>query len=338
MKKAFDYATEQRICGEYKVGANSRELARKYGVCHETVLNILERHGKPRRTISEAKREFDDETEHRICEEYKQGSNIRVLSEKYHVSTTPIRRVLKRHGAPRRPPTEAGRRYYVDHAHFNTVDTPGKAYWLGFIFADGCLQPKARHASAILEVALAMRDRAHLQKILDEHGSNYPIYDNVKREHPASLIRIISDQLVEDLHRHGVSYPREQPRSPDISPELYSHFIRGYWDGDGSIQRWKRGQWVWDIVGQKQFLEVTQSMLVKECSVRRTKITKIERNSNVYKLVYVGNRQVPRIVEWMYSGADSPIWLDRKKNKAGGMFVDINARGVGPNRTRGLKH
>lgn len=303
MKKAFDHITEQRICDEYEGGASSRKLARKHGACHQTILSILERHGKPRRTISEAKRKFDDETERRICEEYKRGSNIRALSEKYHTSATPIRRALKRHEVPRRSPTEAGRKYHVDQAHFNIIDTPNKAYWLGFIFADGCLQPKARHASSILEVVLAMRDRAQFQKMLDELGSNYPIYDNVKVKHPASLIRVISNQLVEDLHRHVAPYPREQPKSPDINPELYSHFIRGYWDGDGSLQRWKSKQWVWSIVGQKPLLEAIQSVLIKECGVHRTKITKVERDSPVDKLVCVGNHQVPCIVKWMYNGA-----------------------------------
>lgn len=271
---------------------------------------------------------FDDATELSICEEYRMGASIRILSRKYLASVGTIFNILEKHKIRRRTLSESHRVYQADHYHFHVIDTFGKEYFLGFIMADGHLGQKNSKGSAELQVRLAALDRGHLWKLLEEVKSNHPIHDH-SGKYPSCSIKIRSNKLVEDLHRHGVHYPHEQVRFPDISPSLSNHFIRGVWDGDGMLFRDKRGIWEWFICGDEPLLVAIQDTLMKECHVGRTKISR-DSKGNTYNLVYHGNLQVPRIIEWMYKGADPSIWLDRKRVKAMEMFADLKARSAGP--------
>lgn len=270
----------------------------------------------------------DDVTELSICEGYKKGASISALSRKYLVSMGTIFNILEQHRIQRRTLSESHRVYQADNYHFHVMDTFGKAYFLGFTIADGHLIQKSGNGSAQLQVRLAVLDRDHLRKLLEEIKSNYPIHDH-SREYPSCSIKIRSDQLVKDLHRHGAHYPHEQTRFPDIKPSLYNHFIRGVWDGDGMLFRDKRGSWEWFICGDEPLLVAIRDVLMKECHVSRTKISK-NPTADICNLVYHGNLQVPRIIEWMYKGADSSMWLDRKRAKAMEMFADLKARSAGP--------
>ena len=258
----------------------------------------------------------DHVVEQKICKEYAGGDSIYDLERKYGVSHTTIWRVLERHRVSRRTLSEAGKRYQVDHHHFNRIDTLRKAYFLGFLAAEAHLRPKDRQGSAQLVVRLALRDEKHLRKLLNEIGSNHPTYIYPGLEHPCCAICIRSDALVEDLHRHGIPYAWGPAEFPQIYPEFYSHFVRGLWDGDGTLTK-SSGDWVWKLCGQLPLLSAVQRILVRECALSKTKISKKANSEAAYVLIYGGNKQVPRIVRWMYRNADPSMWLNRKAERAG---------------------
>jgi len=259
---------------------------------------------------------FNRTTELKICAEYKAGASSGMLSKKYRVHHATILRILERRGVQRRTRVEAGRKYYVDHDYFSEINDPDKAYRLGFIMADGYLKPRSRRRSARLGIVLALRDRAHLSKLLSDMHSNYPIYYLTNRKHPACAVYISSNQLVDDLNRHGVPFARGFARFPStLNPKLYNHFMRGLWDGDGSLVN-NKGQWIWSIVGDLPLLKTVQKILMKYCRVKKTKIMRERCLGRVYKLKYRGNLQVPRILKWLYKGSTPKACLYRKILKA----------------------
>lgn len=82
-------------------------------------------------------------------------------------STTGIRfSTLQRHLQQRglsRSNKQNSRKYQVDHGYFNTIDSEEKAYWLGFLYADGYVSKRAKQK--LVGCALQKSDSPHLDKL-----------------------------------------------------------------------------------------------------------------------------------------------------------------------------
>ena len=119
-----------------------------------------------------------------------------------------------------------------NHNYFESIDSERKSYWLGFLMADGVVSDRAKRGALQLHVHLGTKDRDHLQKFhIDIESKN-------KIANCSSSIRSFhsSDKMCEDLIRHGCT-PRKSLtlKYPTTVPiELTGHFVRGYFDGDGS--------------------------------------------------------------------------------------------------------
>ena len=127
----------------------------------------------------------------------------------------------------------------VDVNFFKSINTPEKAYILGFTYADGCIYDVGRFGYCISE-----NDIEVLQFIKEQmkSTSNIPIIHNTKdsrNRQPQAILRISSVKLVEDLRNYyGVNRNktfREGLIFPNISEDLLVHFLRGLSDGDGNI-------------------------------------------------------------------------------------------------------
>ena len=154
-----------------------------------------------------------------------------------------------------------------DRNFFEKIDTPEKAYWLGFIYADGwvCLTD----VNAELGIELAAIDEPHLHKFKEALGANstkivtaWKTENHVKslgrtiRATETSKIRLYSKNLVEDLISHGVHLRKTyEEKSPDFkySEDINLAIIRGFYDGDGGV----------DINGQVKFTAYRKEFLLK---------------------------------------------------------------------------
>lgn len=134
------------------------------------------------------------------------------------------------------------RKYTVDHNFFNTIDTEEKAYILGFLYADGCNTYDKSKCKYIISIAQLEQDIDILNKILFSLHSNYKLYKIVQSENNKIKykVEIASKRMSLDLIKVGCS-PRKTftITFPDenlyFKKNLYPHFIRGYFDGDGCI-------------------------------------------------------------------------------------------------------
>lgn len=132
--------------------------------------------------------------------------------------------------------------YHCDYDYFKVIDTEEKAYWLGFIFADGwtCLSKSTE--GGCLGIELQESDIGHLRKFNKSINGNYKIdrrtRENFGKEHTTCLIRIYSRDLTDDLILHGVipnkSLVKQFPTT--VPNNLIRHFIRGYFDGNGTVR------------------------------------------------------------------------------------------------------
>eukprot|EP01084_Bolivina_argentea_P135266 238394_1 len=190
------------------------------------------------------------------------------------------------------------------------------AYWLGFLFADGCVHKKA--ASYSVELNLKCIDYSHVEKYKTALASTYQLglYKNL--ESCKAVHYIYDNVLATDLIDLGC-IPRKslQLKWPQNIPEQYTHhFVRGYCDGDGCIHFVKRkGSFSLHIAGSDAFIGDLQ-IYIQQSVLYPSKVKgnkHIRNNSNGFsELSYHGSTSVMTILNWMYKDSVDAIRLDRK--------------------------
>ena len=98
-----------------------------------------------------------------LIKDYELGGTITGISLIYNLSRPTIRKILKTSNVYNRRKIEPNfRKYQCDENYFNIIDCPNKAYWLGFIAADGYIQKNNKR----LTIELHMKDISHLRKFI----------------------------------------------------------------------------------------------------------------------------------------------------------------------------
>lgn len=201
------------------------------------------------------------------------------------------------------------RKYSVNDDFFETIDTEEKAYWLGFIYADGYVTTHKNNNSKILEIGLKLSDKEHLEKFKVSIESNHRIFiknDNVCK------ISIVSKKLYYDLDNLGINEKKSliiKPKLEKIPNHLQHHFIRGIFDGDGGF-----------TIGDKYTTfavnfcgTVDTCRYVLEFFDLHLKINKKNEEVNFGEIRIKGNKQAQAIADQIYK--DSTVYLDRKYNQ-----------------------
>jgi intein/homing endonuclease len=194
---------------------------------------------------------------------------------------------------------ESRRKTKVDDSYFERIDTEHKAYWLGFLMADGYNNQK----DGKIEITLKSSDRQMLDLFNNDIQSDYKISDKKIGAYNACRITVRSRQMSDNLAAHGCIQKKSLIlKFPDIRDDLVPHFIRGYFDGDGSITS-REKSYNFHIVGTKDFLEKCRGYI-------GLSNTKLDHKGESYDLRYGGRKNAETIYEYLYEAAT--IFLERK--------------------------
>lgn len=295
---------ETKIIQLYKNGLSTVKIANMFGLYPSTIHYHLKKCSIKIRSISEANinrvYKLDRNQIQEIIKLYQRGKIKKELSKIFRVSSSVISYHLRVNNIPFRSRVK----YVLNENFFEKIDTEQKAYWLGFIAADGCMFKNKNQY--LLRLALGKKDYNHLVKLNRDIESDKPIYED---KISYSLV-LRSKKIFNDLIKYNIvpnkTFKLKFPRN--VSGNLIKHFIRGYFDGDGGIHWHKKNKTLEvQFLGLKDFLLRIQKILVNEC---RINYVKIFRSRSIYCLKYVGNTQVPRILNYLYKGSN--IYLDRK--------------------------
>lgn len=215
-------------------------------------------------------------------------------------------------------------KYKINENFFEKIDNEKKAYWLGFLYADGCLLEQFKNdklKAMVLELSLCKADESHLVKFLNDIGSDSPIkYKTVvlnEKEYFACRVTICCTKLCRDLISLGCiprkSLSLKYPSSNVVPKEFRNHFIRGYFDGDGCIygNTPKNGVCVkLSIVGTCDMLNGIQHELLNY----KIPVNPImNAKGNAYEIFIYGYDDIIKIFDLFYS--NSSICLERKYEK-----------------------
>jgi len=189
----------------------------------------------------------------------------------------------------------------LDDRYFEKIDTEQKAYWLGFIAADGSVQNKP--GKRLLSICLSEKDVEHLLMFRTHIKSDHSIYHahRITSFGPcrSAQLDLSSAKMVSDLSKCGI-VPRKSLilSPPQIRKSLVRHWIRGYFDGDGSVSA--NGSFC--IVGTDAVVKFIRSNLPVNLCLR--KVGKCTRIDSVRKSSF------PKLYNHLYKG--SSIHLGRK--------------------------
>lgn len=198
-------------------------------------------------------------------------------------------------------------KYSFDRNYFKEINTEEKAYWLGFIAADGCVSAKMNS----IRVDLKSSDAEHLEKLRTSISGNQPIA--VAHRGASCYMDMNSKQMAEDLFQLGVTPNKSLTLDIkfDLIPEeLIHHFIRGYFDGDGSINYYTRPPY-WYDEWELSFISTEKVLLkIQEYLGISRKLFSCGKN---YRFCYKSKKDIEKVLKYMYDGAT--IYLERKYEK-----------------------
>lgn len=131
--------------------------------------------------------------------------------------------------------------YYVNRNYFKQINTPNKAYVLGFIASDGTVYKRDNH-SGLIQIKLQESDEQILKDILIDMDSTYPINHVKNGDFVQVVFSITSEDLYNQLLDIGIGQNKTwnlklQEILSHIPTEYHIDFIRGYFDGDGCITK-----------------------------------------------------------------------------------------------------
>lgn len=99
-----------------------------------------------------------------------------------------------------------------------------------------------------------------------------------------------------------------------ISRELERHFVRGYFDGDGSISGYEpQVQLRWSVAGTESMCEGIAAVCRRELSVGGGVGPRKGKKSIIYVYQICGRQAPMKVMDWLYEGAT--IYLERKHAK-----------------------
>jgi hypothetical protein len=210
------------------------------------------------------------------------------------------------------------RRSYDQH-FFNSVDTESKAYWLGFLYADGCVQHKPTGQKII---SLAVKDKEVIDKFIEAVKGDF----TTKTYKDVHTVHLTSTMMFDSLVNHGC-IPRKSLvlKFPNLPDNLVNHFMRGYFDGDGSVfithpKNHNKTNTVYKsigvgICGTEEFLSTYNKYL----GFNEAKKDK-RKEGNVWYLSASGTKKIKQFYDFIYR--DATVFLTRKKDKFENYFKE----------------
>ncbi|MFE7817861.1 hypothetical protein ACFU1R_06610 [Priestia megaterium] len=292
---------KQTVLKMHDEGYNTVEISEAVGRNNTTIGRFLKKNGLH---TDNKKKTFRPEQVKQICEMYELGRSTAALAEVYGTTGNTIASILKENGIDVRP---RGQVPVLDNPNFfHEIDNEAKAYFLGFIIADGGVTD-TRGVYRTLSIMLKKDDKYILDALAQCLGVE-PERVKISSRNECYL-KVNSLSLVADLAKYGV-VPRKTYSSylPSISKDLMPHLIRGIFDGDGSVFH-SAGYLKVAQYGSHKICDDIQKFLTETIG---TEPRTVYDKTNHSFIQYWKKEDVEKIYNYMYSNAT--IYLERKKD------------------------
>lgn len=309
----------------YSQGIGSSHIGQKIGMHPNSVLKVLKKFNVncrgPQRKITE-----DQEKE--IIKSFQNDDlSITELAKQFNTTNLTIRKYLKNNNIEPPEYDDARRKHPINKHYFDQIDTPDKAYILGFIAADGGIigdRSESDERGKVLSFTVEWSDKDILEKIASylylENPSDQVKYHNRNKKRvdgsniEEAYLHIRSVYLVEQLNKLGIEKRKSLTiKFPDFlkNSDLVRHFIHGYYDGDGGISLHKsanKDKCFVSLVGTKDYMSNIMLIILKNLELKF--FLRQEYEKNVWRIYLQGHFNCLKLLNWFYQ--DAPLYLNRK--------------------------
>lgn len=249
-----------------------------------------------------------------IISMYYKNVPFQNISSELNVSKRSVPRVLKEAGIN----TSLKNRYTLNDDYFESINTEKKAYWLGFIYADGYVGDNKYN-----NVVISSIDHEHIQKFAEDieySGGLRKRTGGYEGSQEQTVINFSNAKMTTDLRNLGL-YPgksKTMTSFPRIDNSLVPHFIRGYFDGDGSVYTarstsyYKNKLYEYEkrmisFIGTSDFIKEIHEYIPMMHRIRESK------TDNMVYIEYYGQKEFYSIYDYLYK--DATVYLERKFDK-----------------------
>lgn len=261
--------------------------------------------------------------EQELIELYRSGKGVYFLQNKYHITKEKVKAILKENNIHIRNRHEAivagnKNRNLLDNHEYFQIESKNMAWLLGFIAADGSIE-KDRN---VIKISLSSVDREILEKIRKEISLQSTVKDYIDNAGFAkSKLQWSSEQHKKDLASYCIipqkTFKLKPPKK--LSNEFIIDYLRGFWDGDGSITicRNNYNSLEWQITSaSKDILDFFVDFLYTNYDIPKVKVhTFVRDDHNLYLLAYSTKASL-QLYDIIYKNLqEDDLFIKRKKDK-----------------------
>lgn len=183
---------------------------------------------------------------------YEAGESVKQLAKSAGIVEATLYKRLRKSGIPLRRRHSLAGKYRDDR--FERIETPEDAYWLGFLYSDGCVSTSG------VVLSLHTKDRVVLEQYCDYMGASY---SKIKVHGNVSRVVLGAQMYIDRLIRLGcIPHKTKILEPPPITdPELIQAFLKGYYHGDGHISTTGRYIQLGIACGNRDFLQWVSDQL-----------------------------------------------------------------------------
>lgn len=318
--KEINYARsiKDKLINDYIPGETSlKSLAEKYNINnYKTIADVLKENN-----IKTVKPKLISKKILKEASEYYVNNDISITNcaKKFKIGKNTLYNYLKEQDLIRSPKIYQKDISYNEN-FFDNIDTEEKAYWLGFIMADGYTRLNKKNNPAQTSIEISKRDVEILNAFKNSINSNHIIRKRSRRTVTGKIseicsITISSEHLTSKLISYGVvpnktyiGYINEEIFNNN--EELIFHYLRGYSDGDGTINK-NRGNYVFKLVIKSEsILNTISNWIKKYCNIEPKIKLQSDSLGSAYRLSIQNKKEYFIFLDKLYKNAN--IYLGRK--------------------------
>ena len=233
------------------------------------------------------------------------------VAKMVNLSQSRIQKIAKNNGVKYKKSRLNMSKTPLDIDYFYKINTPQKAYWLGFICADGYINP------TYSKLTIMVKDVEILENFKKDIKSEHKISKIIQHDKRTNKcyeeysLQVTNELFVSGIKKFGVYHDKSDNLSFPccFNEDLYPYFIAGLFDGDGSVSK-NRKTLKCNLISTKEVLTFINDFFAKKFGWKACTLYKVSKNKpNVYKTFWY--KHSVDFLKYIYCGEQS-LYLQRK--------------------------